>query len=172
MSNRWFILKNVGDFNGNKFSFFTSTDDSYVKYDILEMKFKIGCRLQWFSYSWRRREGEDISYLYAQPQINVDIDEIFKIPLFQTIEEQTTIKKAKIIEQIIKDVDIKQSMIEKYAKQLGSGIYDRSSKINIGILHERYCSYNDVGVKRLFGEENDDFSEVADIKECIIDAYK
>lgn len=171
MKNRWFILNDLGNFNGSPFSFFSSTNESDVKYEILEMKFKIVCCLQWFVYSWRRREGENVSYLYALPEIYVTLEEIFEIPLFQTIEEKATIEKAKMIEQIIREnPDVRQAMIEKYAKSLASQIY-MTDEASINTRSERFCDFKDIGTKRLFGNKEDDFSRINDIKKCIITAY-
>lgn len=171
MNNKWFILRDCGTINGDKFSFFTSTNHSYVKYDLLNMRFKISCCLQWFVYSWRRRDGENITYMYAQPEIDVALEELFAIPLFQTIKEEETFKRAKMIEQMINgNVDIKQAMIERYAKILGSKIYV-NNEVSINIFNERFCDHSDIGTKRLFGDDNDDFSEMGDIKRCVIKSY-
>lgn len=172
MSNKWFTLNDYGNFNGEIFSFFTSTNQSYVKYDILNMRFKVSCCLQWFVYYWRRRDGENISHMYAQPEIIVSKEELFAIPLFQTINEEETIKKAKMIEQMINgNQDIKQAMIERYAKVLGSKIYPEKGINIVNTWKERFCDYKDIGVKRVFGDESDDFSEIKDITKCIVKSY-
>ena len=166
------MLQNVGNFNDTPFSFFTSTDDSFVKFEILDMKFIVGSCLQWFSYGWRRREGENINYFYSNQEITIDMDEMFSYRLFQ-LDEIDCLKKAQeIVKMITNTPMIKQAVIERYQTQLGGGIYQGDDAArHIHMKYERFCDYNDIGVKRLFGDVNDDFSSITDLKKCIIHEY-
>ena len=171
--NKWFILRGAGTINGDRFSFFTSTGHSFIKYDVLDMKFKIMCTLQWFVYNWRRRDGENISYMYANSEIAINIDEIFAIPLFKSINEEVPLKKAKLVEKMINDdLDVKQAMIERYANDLGGKVYSLSGDNIVNKWNDRFCDFNDIGKKRLFGNADDDFNDISEITKCIIKSYK
>lgn len=173
-NNRWFVLYDIAMFNGEHFSCLTSTNQCKVKYDVLELGFKIMTELQWFSYSWRRREGEDISYMSANIDILVSFDEIEKLPVFKDIIDENRISKGKKIEIFIQqNNDIKIALMEKYGKQLGIQLYTSKNNQVTYVKSDRYCDRNKILQTLKASHPDDDFTEIDNILilNCIINAY-
>lgn len=165
---KWFILKNIATFNGKPLSCITSTNKCFVKYNVLDFNFELSADLFWFSYSWRRRDMEEISCLGATKSTILSLEEILDIPYFRKLN---TSDGKKIEEEINKNEDIKEAMIEKYGKKLGNQVYDQIPNRNSYLLCDRYCGYENILNKLKEDFKDDDFSKLNDISGCIIHSY-
>ena len=166
--NHWFLLRNIATFNGKPFSCLTSSNQCFIKYNLLDFNFDLSSDLIWFTYSWRRREGEEISYLRATKKITLTLEEILDTPYFRKLN----LTDGEKIEKEIQNNDkIKQAMIERYAKQLGSQLYDQAPERVSYVLYERYCGYKDILNRLKELHMDDDFSKVEDISECVLISY-
>ncbi|KAI4445329.1 hypothetical protein C823_007836 [Eubacterium plexicaudatum ASF492] len=164
--NRWFILPDIGLFGDKVFSCFTSINQSSFRFNILDLNFKIAVKLQWFAYNWRRREGENITYLSAHCEISVPSKDILEIPFFKSVidemDETDKIKQMKLIEEITEEnQDVKQALIERYGKSLGKPLYSREVENNISVVSDRYCGIDEINNNiYYFVKEGDDASQL------------
>ena len=150
MNGEWFLMEDAGKFNGKDFSFFANVGDITIQYDILEMNYKLSCRLYYFADYWRRRESERISLMYANVSVNVPSDEMHNIPLFkqELSEAQNSGKENEKVEKILvgyidKDEDVKKALILKYASELGKKVYS-DDEVKVCTLKDRCCGVDDI----------------------------
>ncbi len=174
--NHWFKLPNVGKAsNGVRFSCLFDENHCFIKYNILDLNFEIEAEMKWFGYSWRRREGEEISYIRSSKKVIITFDEIINIPYFKKLIHDRGINKpnGRDIEIIIQnDIDIKRALIERYAIQLGDQLYKKVQQgESLCIEYERFCGCNNILKKLQEMYKEDDFSQINELSDCIINCY-
>ena len=157
MDTNWFILEDVGNFNGKIFSFLVNVEDIKIEYDILEMSYKLSCNLYFFVDYWRRREEERISLMYSKSFADISSDDIYNIPLFKKLLEcmpnDDEVKKEKLIDYLDNNKEIKKALMLRYALNIGSKVYTDDS-IKVCPVIDRWCGVEEVPNKRILNYEN------------------
>ena len=173
--NKWIVLENYGTYNYEQFSFLLNLNAVYMKYDILELNFIIGCRLFWFIQNRRRYADVQMDLVYVDVTYNIPLEKIFSIPYFKKLinGETDDIKNAEKIQSEIKNNEtIKKALFMRFARNLCEQVYG-DEQLYITKFKERFGSYNDVvnyKDSKIFGSD-DDFSEITNLEKCIISIY-
>ena len=147
---KWYYFENAGRFNDTNFSFIANKDDCKVKYDVLELNYKIACTALWFTYSSRKRDGEEITNHYKNVEIIKTIDEINSIPLFKEKFGINNTDQMGVCEEIDDYINgnekVFDAILERYKNEIGELLYplgktdyqvDRYSSINN--LYSKFC---------------------------------
>ena len=174
--NQWFMLENTANYNGNYFYPFTCTNAISLKYDILDMDFKISTALYWFFQNRRRNDEIQMDLYIALVKHNISMDEIFSIPLFKKliIDSSESGKSETITKYISENEDVRKALVLRYDAFIASKLYSGDKNVTNYILKEKFGSYGDVmdfKKKNIFGDSEDDFSGITDIGKSIISIY-
>lgn len=176
MDTNWFILEDVGNFNGKIFSFLVNTKDIKIEYDILEMSYKLSCNLYFFIDYWRRREEDRITLMYSKSYANISSNDIYNIPLFKEVlkgrsNDDDKVKRETLIKYIDNDKEIKKALILRYGLDMGSKLYTDDS-IKVYPVIDRWCGVKEVPNKRIPNYENypdkDNEEFYKKLEKCII----
>lgn len=153
------------------------TKKSFVKYDLLNLSYRVILRVYWFSDAWRRRENERITVYSTNPAIYIFEDEINKLPYIEkklksnldivTDEDKTNF----IVNLINNDNRLFIALVEKYSsmfmKELNHNPFENTS------TQERFSSREDLieYFTRYCLKEKDCLDNINSLDDCIYSEY-
>lgn len=119
------------------------TKESQVKYDLLDLSYRIELKVYWFSNAWRRRNSECITVCEANPAIYIEEGEINKLRYIEKkLKENSNIvtdedKSNFVVNLLNNDNKLFIALIEKYSSLCIDGLGE-----NCYIsCRERFSSY-------------------------------